>query len=165
MPWSYRLSLAVMVRVAPSLSLSGKGLNIWPTDNIELLRGLSKDPAILHETRVSAIYGLTNLMDRAAAVAQAGQLTLPILWLYGARDELIPPEPTFRAAQALLRHGADQRLVVYGNGWHMLLRDLQSEQVFADVAAFASAPAGPLPFGRPVSLQADTFAAALPSRY
>jgi alpha-beta hydrolase superfamily lysophospholipase len=165
MPWIYRLSLAVMVRIAPSLELSGKGLNIWPTDNIEMLRGLSKDPTILRKTRTSAVFGLTNLMDRAAEVALAGQLRLPILWLYGARDEVIPPQPTFAAAQALLRHGGKQRLVVYGNGWHMLMRDLQSEQVFADVAAFVTAPDGALPFGRDVSLEGETFTTALPPLY
>jgi alpha-beta hydrolase superfamily lysophospholipase len=104
-------------------------------------------------------------MDRAAEVALAGQLRLPILWLYGARDEVIPPQPTFAAAQALLRHGGKQRLVVYGNGWHMLMRDLQSEQVFADVAAFVTAPDGALPFGRDVSLEGETFTTALPPLY
>lgn len=160
MPWLYRAAMEVMVRVAPSLALSGKGLNIWPTDNIEMLRGLAKDPGVIKKTRVSAVYGLSNLMDHAAAVSRAGEVRLPILWLYGARDELIPPEATYRAAKGLLRDPARQRLVVYGNGWHMLLRDLQSEVVLADIAAFVDDRAGPLPFGRVVALRAETFAEA-----
>jgi alpha-beta hydrolase superfamily lysophospholipase len=160
MPWLYRAAMEVVVRIAPSLALSGKGLNIWPTDNIEMLRGLSKDPGVIKKTRTIAVYGLSYLMDHAATLSRAGDLRLPILWLYGARDELIPPEATYRAAKGLLRDPARQRLVVYGNGWHMLLRDLQSEIVLADIAAFVDDPAGPLPFGRAIDLRADTFAEA-----
>lgn len=147
MPWSYRMALAVMIRVAPSLQLSGGGLKISPTDNMEMLYDWSRDPLVIHKSRVETLWGLTNVMDHAYAVAMSGRLSLPILWLYGEHDELVPPKPTLEAAGAALDPSRNQRFVLYGNGWHMLLRDLQGDIVLADIAAFVRDRAGALPFG------------------
>lgn len=142
MPLYQRLVLAVMARLAPELELTGKGLDIWPSNNIGMLIGLSRDPLVIKATRVDTIYGLTDLMD--AAQEAAGQVDLPLLWLYGARDEVVPPTPTLEAA-ATLDPAKGQRFVLYPNGWHMLFRDLGGETVLRDVAAWAVDPDVPLP--------------------
>ena len=62
-------------------------------------------------------------------------LTLPSLILYGEKDEIIPREPVSDFYQRLpLRSRDQQRMILYENGYHMLLRDLQSAKVLAEIA-------------------------------
>ena len=111
-----------------------------------MLRGLGRDPLVIKETRVDAIYGLVNLMDQALAAAPA--LDRPALLLYGQRDEIVPKDPTFQAWREL---PAEQKKVhrqaLYENGWHMLLRDLDATTVRRDIAAWIVDPTAPLPSG------------------
>lgn len=142
MPWYQRAALAVASHTVPWLKVSGRGLGLKPSDNIEMLRALSRDPLVIKETRVDAIHGLADLMD--AALAAAPWLSGQVLVLYGEKDEIIPKEPSFRMLRALPRH---QRTALYENGFHMLLRDLQAPAVWADVAAWMEDPHVPLPSG------------------
>ena len=131
MPLSYRIALWATAHTLPGLTLSGKGLKIWPSDNIEMLRKLSRDPLFQHQTRADAVYGLVNLMDEARHAPEklpAG--TPPILLVYGAKDQIIPKEPTEAVVAGLGNHA---RVIRYGNGYHMLLRDLEGKTVWTDL--------------------------------
>ena len=97
---------------------------------------------VLGETRVDALWGLSNLMDRALAAAP--RLTTPALVLYGKRDEIIPQRPTCRMLAAL---PASARVAVYPNGYHMLTRDLGARVVLEDLAAWLVDPEATLPSG------------------
>lgn len=145
MPWYQRAALWLAYQVAPGWRLTGSGLKIQASDNIPMLIALGKDPLFIKATRVDAIYGLVDLMD--AAEADAPLLEAPTLLLYGSHDEIIPPEPTWKAVAALPRLGHGQRAALYPNGWHMLLRDLQAKVVIEDVAAWVTDQGGPLPSG------------------
>lgn len=147
MPWYQRLVLEGMVRIMPQKAFSGQGLDVWPSDNFEMLRGLGQDPLILKKTKVEVLYGLTDLMDRAYGTAP--RLELPVLWLYGAHDELVPPEPTLAVARTL-SPARQQTFVLYRDGWHMLFRDLQGERVLADIASWSLNPDDSLPSGEAV---------------
>src|SRR5436309_4039446 len=81
-----RLALWGGVRLMPRLTLTGRGLKIKPSDNIEMLRALSRDPLVIKETRVDTIYGLVDLMD--AALDSAPVLEAPLLGMHGAKDEI-----------------------------------------------------------------------------
>jgi hypothetical protein len=70
----------------------------------------------------------------------------PTLMLYGANDDIIPPEPSHAAARPLTP-GA--RTAYYAQGFHMLTRDLQGRRVSEDIAGFIRDPAAPLPSGAP----------------
>ncbi len=83
-----RVALWVGVRLAPGLTLTGRGLHILASDNIPMLRALARDPWVIKETRVDTIWGLVNLMD--AALASAPRLRVRLLLMYGATDEIIP---------------------------------------------------------------------------
>ena len=83
-----RAALWVGAHTVPWLKVSGRGLKIRPSDNLEMLRGLARDPLIIKETRIDALYGVVNLMD--AALAAASHLSGRSLILYGAKEELIP---------------------------------------------------------------------------
>jgi len=128
----------------PWLTLTGRGLGITPSDNLEMLRRLSADPLVIKETRVDAIHGLCDLMDDAAQAA-AG-LHGPTLALYGDKDEVIPAAPTFKMLGDLPN---DPTLVIalYANGYHMLLRDLAADRVLQDISAWIKHPGDALPSG------------------
>jgi alpha-beta hydrolase superfamily lysophospholipase len=140
-----RAALWLAYEVAPGWELTGRGLHITASDNIEMLRELSRDPLVIKATRVDAIHGLVDLMDDAFAVAP--RLKLPALVLYGAKDEVIPPNPTWDMITGLPGLGRTQKVAYYDHGYHMLLRDLQAERVLADIAAWINDPAAPLPSG------------------
>ena len=139
-----RLALWTMVRLFPSVAFTGEQLQRWPSDNIEMLRAMGRDPMIIKETRVDAIYGLVNLMS--AALEAAPRLDAPLLVQYGARDEIVPPDPVRVFVGDLPRKAdARQRLAYYANGYHMLYRDLDGRLVAQDVASWVLDPAAPLP--------------------
>lgn len=127
----YKSTLWISAHLMPGKTLSGSRLEIWPSDNIDMLRALSRDPLGIRETRIDAIYGLVGLMDRAYGAA--GDLPVPTLLLYGEKDEVIPPRPMEAAAE---RFGCDTVFLRYPEGYHMLMRDLQREVVWTDVLAF-----------------------------
>ena len=131
MPLSYRVALWGTVHTLPWLTLSGKGLKIWPSDNMAMLRKLSHDPLFQHQTRADAVYGLVNLMDEARhAPEKLAPNTPPILFLYGAKDQIIPKKPTEAVVAELGKHASVKR---YEHGYHMLLRDLEGKTVWTDV--------------------------------
>lgn len=117
---------------------------IIPSDNIEMLRRIGRDPNMLFRTRIDALYGLVNLMETASE--SAGAVRGDVAFLFGARDMIIPREAAQRAARAL-HPGA--RTALYANGYHMLLRDRQAELVYGDILSFLTDPAAPFPSGAP----------------
>jgi alpha-beta hydrolase superfamily lysophospholipase len=85
-------------------------------------------------------------MDQALAAAP--RLDVPALLLYGEKDEIVPLEPTLQLWRSLPAAAADeQRIALYADGWHMLLRDLNADVVIADIAAWIADPAASLPSG------------------
>lgn len=144
MPWYQRLALSVGARTVPWVTVTGKGLNRKPSDNIEMLRALYRDPLVIKETRIDALYGLANLMD--AALSKAASLQTDSLFLYGKRDEIIPLEATRLMLQSLPENAnTRQSIAFYDDGYHMLLRDLQAEVLLKDIAAWIQKPEQPLP--------------------
>lgn len=142
MPWYQRWLLAVTSHTFPWMELTGNGLGIVPSDNLEMRRSLYYDPQVIKGTRVDAIYGLTNLMD--AALAQADKLRLPTLVQYGEKDRVIPKEPML---MMLGKMPSTTRKAFYGQGYHMLLRDLHREKPLIDIATWISDHNKPLPYG------------------
>jgi alpha-beta hydrolase superfamily lysophospholipase len=139
-----RLALWAAVRIAPRLTLTGRGLNILASDNLPMLRALARDPLVIKATRVDAIYGLVDLMD--AALAAAPRLDAPLLLQYGAHDEIIPAEAMRAFVGGLPRQPRHpRRLAYYPAGYHMLLRDLDRAVTAGDVASWVLDRGAPLP--------------------
>ncbi|NJO67661.1 MAG: alpha/beta hydrolase [Rhodospirillales bacterium] len=146
MPWYQTLALWLAAHTIPGGSLSGRGLGIRASDNIEMLRERGQDPLVIKQTRVDAVFGLVNLMDQAMAATPA--LSGRMLLLYGKNDQLIPQGAMVEMVTRLpVPAKGDHRLGFYPNGWHMLLHDLQRQTVWDDIAAFISDPEQPLPSG------------------
>ncbi len=146
MPWYQTAALWTAAHMAPWKTATGRGLGIRPSDNMEMLRALSRDPQVIKKTRFDSIYGLVDLMDDALDAAP--RVNARSLILYGERDEVIPAEAVQLLLARLPENGRDQRRVaIYRDGFHMLLRDLQGETVWADVAAWIMDGGAPLPSG------------------
>ena len=153
MPFYQRGALWLAARLIPWAKFTGEGLGVQASDNIEMLRGLGRDPLFIKETRVVAIEGLTDLMSEALDGGAA--LKAPALVLYGEKDEVVPPDPTLRFWRSLPEGGESQRLALYPDGWHMLLRDLQAEVVLADIEAWIAERDAALPSGADIGAPQD----------
>jgi alpha-beta hydrolase superfamily lysophospholipase len=143
MPFYYRIPLWLGAHIIPGFKPSAKGLGYQASDNIDLLRDNARDPLFIKETRVDAVYGMTSLMDMA--LASPPRISVPTLYLYGAKDQIIPRKPTLTAVQSF--DGASLRIAFYPQGWHIVLRDKGAEVVLNDVVAFMNDPTAPLPSG------------------
>jgi acylglycerol lipase len=150
-----RAALWAGVRLLPSTVVTGQGVvRVHPSDNVAMLRAYSRDPLVIKGARIDAIYGLVDLMD--AALAAAPQLDVPLLYLYGEHDEIVPKTPTkLMIAHLPAAAQARQRIAWYANGYHMLMRDLEAAVVVGDIASWIAARAAPLPSG------ADRYAATV----
>ncbi len=138
--------LWVAAHVLPWMTVSGREMGRMPSDNIEMLRALGRDPHIIKETKVAAVHGLVDLMD--AGLESAPLIKAPLLVLYGENDQIIPPKPIQLFIEALPEEAKpSQRLALYPKGWHMLTRDLQAAKVHEDILSWIENPALPLPSG------------------
>jgi len=135
MPMTYRAALFLAAHLLPGMILSNSAtshvVTITPSDNIPMLRALGRDPLFQKKTRTDTLFGLVNLMDEARTAPERIKTAPPILFLYGANDQIIPAKPTQAVIAAL-----DGKAMVkkYEHGYHMLLRDLEGEQVDRDIA-------------------------------
>jgi alpha-beta hydrolase superfamily lysophospholipase len=138
-----RAVLWVADRTVPGLTLTGRGLiKITATDNRAALVRLSNDPLTIHATRVDAIKGLVDLMDRALAAAP--HFNAPALFMYGGHDELVPARATAATWSALPPGSV---CAFYPNGYHLLLRDKDRAVPIGDILHWIREPHQPLPSG------------------
>ncbi|MGD9968735.1 MAG: alpha/beta fold hydrolase [Hyphomonadaceae bacterium] len=120
---------------------------ITASDNREALLQAGRAPHMIWSTRIDAVYGLVGLMETASE--RAADLHGDVLFLYGAHDQIIPRSSAVSTARRL---PSTVRTVLYENGWHWLLRDLQREVVYADILAFIEDPEASLPSQAPALL-------------
>ena len=142
-----RLALWVSAHVAPSWKLvtpDWLARRIQASDNIEILRSMGRDRNMIFDTRVDAVYGLVDLMQ--AADKGVAKVKAPTLFLYGAKDQIIPKAAALHAARGLK---PTDKSAYYAEGWHLLTRDLQGPVVWRDIAAFMKDAKAPLPSGAP----------------
>lgn len=127
----YRFTLWLAAHTIPGSEWTGEDLEILASDNLPMLYAMGNDPLVIKHTRVDAIYGLVGLMGEAYRSVE--KLSLPILLLYGAQDEVIPRDPI---ASAIDRIRAPLTVAFYRQGYHMLLRDNQRAVVYADLLSW-----------------------------
>jgi len=132
MPFYQRWLLGLAARTLPWLKLSGKGLGIQASDNIEMLRTLGRDPLVIKETRIDTLWGLVNLMDKALEAAPL--FNARSLILIGNNDQVIN-DKSMDLMRSLLPVSAKGRQTIkrYRGGYHMLLRDLKGKRVWQDI--------------------------------
>ncbi len=135
MPYYQRIALWIGAHTLPDMQLTAEGLDLNPSDNTDMLRALGRDELVIKDTRVDVLYGISNLMDRAAmaSIKDPGN----ILLLYGKQDDIIPAAPTCQLLEGLSHNGTTRlSAVIYENGYHMLTRDLQAAVVLEDITTW-----------------------------
>ena len=142
----YRSVLWLANSTVPDMRLSGRGAGVKPTDNDAAWERLSRDPLTVTETRIATVKGLVDLMDQA--LAGAGHIRAPALFLYGGHDELVP-KPAMAAAWRAAAASGDPRVTFafYPQGYHLLQRDHEGAMVTGDIAHWLLDPGMPLPSG------------------
>jgi acylglycerol lipase len=135
MPYYQRAALWFAAHTFPDIQLTGKGLDIKPSDNIDMLRALGRDDLVIKATRVDVLYGISNLMD--SAMLASSEAPGNILLLYGKHDDIIPAQPTCDLFERLSNNTTTQlSAIIYEDGYHMLTRDLQAAVVLEDIATW-----------------------------
>jgi acylglycerol lipase len=128
--WKLRLA-RVANRVVPMLTMSN---GVDPS-------ALSRDPAAVEEyradklvhDRLSARLATEWMAASQEALARAAEIDVPFLLIVGSDDRLIDPQG---AAEFSARATADHTLRLYQGRYHEPFNDLDSEEVFADLAAW-----------------------------
>jgi alpha-beta hydrolase superfamily lysophospholipase len=128
--WKLRLA-RVASRVAPALALSN---GVDPSL-------LSRDPAVVEDYRsdrlvhgrLSTRLAMEWMAASQEALDRAGELTVPFLLIVGSEDRVIDPQG---AAEFSARATVDHVLKLYQGRYHEPFNDLDSEQVFEDLAAW-----------------------------
>jgi len=137
---AYKLTLWMGAHIVPGKTVTGERLQIWPSDNIPMLRAMANDPEVIKKTRIGTIYGLVGLMDEG--YHGASDLTVPTLLLYGKKDQIVPAEPVMNVAR---RIPGLSRMLYYTNGYHMLERDLEAPAVWQDIDTWIGDHSAPMP--------------------
>ncbi len=136
-PFYQNGGLWLVAHTIPWYKVTGESLDRKACSNIEALKELGRDPLVIKKTRFDTVYGLQNLMD--AAYEAADSFNLKTLVLYGNHDEIIPQKPVFDVYERFPLDPAGQKnLILYEEGYHMLLRDLQAENVMQDIVAWVN---------------------------
>jgi alpha-beta hydrolase superfamily lysophospholipase len=132
MPFYQSASLWIVAHTFPWYTVTGEILGRTACSNKEVLAELNSDPLVIKATRFDTIYGLQNLMD--SAYEAADHFARKTLLLYGKHDEIIPEEPVLDVfGRFPLEYGTGKKMIIYEEGYHMLLRDLQAENVLIDI--------------------------------
>jgi acylglycerol lipase len=143
---AYRLSLWWASKTVPWLRLSAHRLGIKPSDNHAALRRAMHPEVRRQSASITALKGLTDLMD--AALATAGQRRAPTLFLYGGKDQLVPKRAMAACWSRERAAGAcEQVFAFYPDGYHLLQRDMAGALVTQDVVHWLCNPGMPLPSG------------------
>jgi acylglycerol lipase len=140
MNWFMRAGIWTMRHILPWASASRPPVPIRASDNNKALEALFKDPLTIRDSRFDTLAGLVDLMGRA--LRAAAYLPAPVLFLYGAHDELVP-KGAMRAAWRAVPRGVAQ-FCYYPHGWHLLLRDLGRAAPTGDIIAWLANPLAPL---------------------
>ena len=146
-PLPYSASLWVASHTLPQYVVKPPSFltrHIWASDNVRELIRMGSDRLMIFGSRFDTLYGLVALME--TAWQRIDRLKVPALYMYGAHDQIIPPPAAISAAARLRSPG---RTLYYQRGWHLLLRDLQAQAVWADTEAFIRDPGGAMPSGAP----------------
>ncbi len=146
----FRLTLWAGYHTVPGMTLKPPArLRIIPSDNLDMLRALGRDPLVLKQTRLDALKGLVDLMTEAQDGVERLPPEVPILVLYGQQEQVLArPSVTQTLSRLQAREAtAPLRVAIYDDGFHMLLRDLCAETVWRDALAWLDDPRAALPSG------------------
>ena len=103
------------------------------------------DPLVWHGTfRRETLEALITALQRVAA---DGEVDLPVLWVHGEDDQLVPIEPSRAGVEALVAAG-QLTAVTYPEARHEVLNETNRGEVLAEITGFVDRVLGGVPSGR-----------------
>lgn len=135
-PFYQRWALEVSAKVVPGWAPTGESLDKKPSDNKAMLKRIWKSPWMIRQSRMDTVAGLVDLMDKGAASAPV--ISVPVLLLYGEKDQIIPKKP-IELLWSKLPKGGKTQFIRYAEGWHMLMRDKDGAEVIEDIVNWVQA--------------------------
>ncbi|MEM6902090.1 MAG: alpha/beta fold hydrolase [Pseudomonadota bacterium] len=131
-----RTVLDVTANLLPWAMSGRRGVGVLPTDNIPLLRMMSRDPLMQREVRFDQIYGLLLMLE--AATQRIQDIDMPSLVLFGGEDRILPSGVAdyFRGEVPETLDEDLIRIEVIPEAYHMILRDLDASDRHDRVAAW-----------------------------
>jgi acylglycerol lipase len=158
-PPAYKTALWLAAHVDPGGVVKPSWVRRQESDNLAELRARDANPYQTRADRADTLYGAVDSMQRASD--GLGQIRLPVAYLMGAHDQVIPRQTMVLAARRLK---PSDRSAIYADGWHLMLLDQHRDTVLDDVESFIRDPGAPLPSGAPIVPGSPTAANAGPSR-
>ena len=149
----YIPALWLTAHIMPGKKFSGKNLKLVASDNVDALIAMSKDPLMIKKTRIDAIYGLTRVMLRG--MKSASEIQVPTYLLYGELDDMVPAKMSRRLWDKLPVDLRNRE--IYGEGFHLLLRDCSAGEVWQDILKFVT-----LQVGQQISFAGNSMASLCP---
>ncbi|MBV6633797.1 MAG: alpha/beta fold hydrolase [Alphaproteobacteria bacterium] len=131
-----RTVLDVTANLLPWAMSGRRGVGSLPTDNIPLLRVMSRDPLMQREVRFDQIYGLLLMLE--TATQRIDQIDMPSLVLFGGKDEILPAGVADYFRDTVPETLDDEliRIETIPDAYHMLLRDIEASDRHERVAAW-----------------------------
>ena len=133
------LTLNFFSKIFPSIKISGDGLiDVKASDNIKMLKQLSKDPYFIHKPTLESLNGIIKLMDKSFYDSQ-NYLKNPAydtLMIIPIIDEIIPRKPLLELLndKEVLKKFDDRiKLSIYEKNYHMILRDINGNRVTREI--------------------------------
>ena len=129
------LTLRFFSKILPNFKISGKGVvNIKASNNTTMLKKLAADEFFVHKPTLKSLQGIIDLMDESF-IDSKHYLQNPsydTLILIPLIDEIVPRRPFLGLLDdELVKKNLDKniKIGVYDNSYHMMLRDLQGNDV------------------------------------
>ena len=126
-------------KIFPNQTLSGDGIiNVKPSNNIEMLKQFSSDSNVIHKPTLKSLNGIIKLMDKSfiEALTYLKNPRYETLIILPMKDEIVPRKPLLsilRTKEVKKNVGKKIQIGVYPNNYHMILRDLEGDEVSREI--------------------------------
>ncbi|MFL2679875.1 MAG: alpha/beta fold hydrolase [Alphaproteobacteria bacterium] len=131
-------------RIFPYFQVDGDSLiEVKATDNLEILRQLSKDPFFIHKPNLESLYGIIKLMDHSYKITR-GYIVNPsynTLILVPIKDQIVPRKPLIellKESKVEINKSRKINLLVYKDSYHMMLRDINGDHISEKIKLWIS---------------------------
>ncbi len=133
------LTMRILSNVFPKLEVSGESfVEVKASDNLKMLKELSKDPFFVHKPNFKSLYGMIRLMDSSYKDASIffQDPSYDVLLLIPIKDEIVPRRPLLKLLEdEKIKRNINNKikLAVYTFSFHMMLRDNQGDFITREI--------------------------------
>ncbi len=133
------LTLSLLSKIFPDVKVSGDGfINVRASDNIQMLKQLSRDHYFIHKPTLESLNGIIKLMDRSFydSMNYLKNPSYDTLMIIPIIDEIVPRKPLLKLLndEEIQKKFDDRiKLAIYEKNYHMILRDIDGNRVTREI--------------------------------